>query len=218
MKSTDGNTDTIWPNVGLPKHRRSARRTKMHPDLSPLLPVTDIDFGWAFGANIFLLVESTNAEHRTGSPQTLATMADAYNIRIGGHFGGLTLTASSRSPPCLLRLPHCEQTSRRRHSGTGVSGLHQRACSAGSGSLRRPHALHQTTSRRWAAAALSRWASVGLHLTAEVVLKESSRQSNCLLDAIQVVFIPLRVGCFCSHVCCGSRLLALLAGNHRLPR
>jgi hypothetical protein len=55
-----------------------------------------------------------------------------------------------------LRLPHCEQTSRRRHSGTGVSGPYQRACSAGSSSPRRPHALHQTTSRRWAAAALSR--------------------------------------------------------------
>jgi hypothetical protein len=34
------------------------------------------------------------------------------------------------------RLPHCEQTSRRRHLGTGVSGPYQRACSAGSGSLR----------------------------------------------------------------------------------
>jgi flagellar motor protein MotB len=35
-----------------------------------------------------------------------------------------------------LREPHCEHTSRRRHSGTGVSGPYQRACSAGSGSLR----------------------------------------------------------------------------------
>jgi hypothetical protein len=34
-----------------------------------------------------------------------------------------------------LRLPHCEQTRRRRRSGTGVSGPYQRACSAGSGSL-----------------------------------------------------------------------------------
>src|SRR6516164_7421226 len=86
MKGTDGNADTIWPNVSLPKHRRSARRAKMHPDLSPLLPVADIDVGRSFGANMFLLVEGTNAEHRTGSPLTLATVADAYNIRIGGHF------------------------------------------------------------------------------------------------------------------------------------
>src|SRR6516225_6029735 len=77
MKSTDGNADTIWPNVGLPKHRRSARRAEMHPYFSSLLPVADIDVGRSFGTNIFLLVEGTNAEHRTGLPLTLATMADA---------------------------------------------------------------------------------------------------------------------------------------------
>jgi hypothetical protein len=85
MKGTDGNADMVWPQVGLPKHRRSACRAKMHPDLSPLLPVADIDVGRSFGANMFLLVEGTNAEHRTGSPLTLATMAGAYNIRIGGY-------------------------------------------------------------------------------------------------------------------------------------
>ena len=85
MKSTDCNADTIWPNVGLPKHRRSARRAKMHPNLSSLLPVADIDFGRPYGANVFRLVEGDNGEHRTGSPLTLATMADAYNIRIGGY-------------------------------------------------------------------------------------------------------------------------------------
>ena len=85
MKSTDCNADTIWPNVGLPKHRRSARRAKMHPNLSSPLPVADIDFGGAVGANTLLLEEGNNAEHRTGLPLTLATMADAYNIRIGGY-------------------------------------------------------------------------------------------------------------------------------------
>jgi hypothetical protein len=35
---------------------------------------------------MFLLEKGTHAEHRTGSPLTLATMADAYNIRIGGYF------------------------------------------------------------------------------------------------------------------------------------
>src|SRR6516165_10896050 len=86
MKSTDGNADTIWPNVGLPKHRRSARRAEMRPYFSSLLPVTDIDFGGSFGANMLLLEKGNNAEHRAGSPLTLATMADAYNIRIGGYF------------------------------------------------------------------------------------------------------------------------------------
>jgi len=86
MKSTDGNADTIWPNVGLPKHRRSARRAEMRSYFSSVLPVADIDFVGAFGANMFLLVEGTNAEHRTGSPLTLATVAHAYNIRIGGYF------------------------------------------------------------------------------------------------------------------------------------
>ena len=108
MKSTDCNADTIWPNVGLPKHRRSARRTKMHPNLSSLLPVADIDVGRSFGANMFLLEKGTHAEHRTGSPLTLATMADAYNIRIGGYFdaqGTATAMRGSRHDtlPCRMR-------------------------------------------------------------------------------------------------------------------
>src|SRR6516162_11242506 len=103
-KSTDCDTDMVRPQVGLPKHRRSARRAEMHPNLSPLLPVADIDVGRSFGANMFLLEEGSNAEHRTGSPLTLATMADAYNIRIGGYFdtqGTGTAMRSSRhsSPP-----------------------------------------------------------------------------------------------------------------------
>src|SRR6516225_6678311 len=107
MKSTDCNADTIWPNVGLPKHRRSARRAEMHPYFSSVLPVADIDVGRSFGANMFLLVEGTNAEHRTGSSLTLATMADAYNIRIGGYFDtqGTTraMRSSSHSAPSLSR-------------------------------------------------------------------------------------------------------------------
>ena len=85
MKSTDGNPDVVWPQVGLPKHSRPARRAKMHSNLSSLLPVADIDVGRSFGANMFLLEKGTHAEHRTGSPLALATMADAYNIRIGGY-------------------------------------------------------------------------------------------------------------------------------------
>src|SRR5215471_19634142 len=86
IKSTDCNTDIIRPQVGFPKHRRSARRAKVHPNLSSLLPVADIDVGRSLGANMCLLVEGSDAEHRTGSPLTLATMAHAYNIRIGGYF------------------------------------------------------------------------------------------------------------------------------------
>jgi len=53
---------------------------------------------------MFLLVEGTNAEHRTGSPLALATMADAYNIRIGGYFDAQGTTRAMRgsrhsSPP-----------------------------------------------------------------------------------------------------------------------
>ena len=84
MKSTDGNADVVWHHVGLPKHRRSARRAKMHPDLSSLLPIADIDFGRPFSANVFLLEEGANLEHRARPPLTLATMADAYDIGIGG--------------------------------------------------------------------------------------------------------------------------------------
>ena len=48
----------------------------MHSELSPLLPITDKDFGRSFGTN----------EHRTGSPLTLAAMAGDDSIRIGGYF------------------------------------------------------------------------------------------------------------------------------------
>src|SRR5215472_6075034 len=97
MKSTDGNADPIWPNVGLPKYRRSARRAEMRPYFSSLLPIADIDVGRSFGANTLLLEEGDNAEHRTGSPLTLATMADAYNIRIGGYFDAQGTTRAMRS-------------------------------------------------------------------------------------------------------------------------
>jgi hypothetical protein len=58
----------------------------MHLDLSTLLPVADIDFGRSLGANMFFFEEGTDAEHRTGSPLTLATMAGGHGIGIGGHF------------------------------------------------------------------------------------------------------------------------------------
>src|SRR6201998_3600592 len=96
MKSTDCNADMVWPQVGLPKHRRSARRAKMHPNLSSLLPVADIDVGRSFGANTLLLEEGDNAEHRAGAPLTLATMADADGIRIGGYFDAQGTTRAMR--------------------------------------------------------------------------------------------------------------------------
>jgi hypothetical protein len=55
----------------------------MHPDLSSLLPIADIDFGRSFSANVFLLEEGTNLEHRTGSPLALAAMAGDDGIGIG---------------------------------------------------------------------------------------------------------------------------------------
>jgi hypothetical protein len=97
MKSADGNPNMVWPQVGLPKHRRPASRAEMHPNLSSFLPVADIDGGWSLGANMFLLEKGDNAEHRTGSPLTLATVADAYNSRIGGYFDTQGTTRAMRS-------------------------------------------------------------------------------------------------------------------------
>src|ERR1700739_1523200 len=86
MKSTDGDTDMVRPQVGLPEHRRSACRAKMHLDLSPLLSVADIDSGWSLGTNMFPLEKRTDAEHVASSPLTLATVAGPYGIGIGGCF------------------------------------------------------------------------------------------------------------------------------------
>jgi len=104
IKSTDGNTDVVWPQVGLPKHRRSACRAEMHLDLSPLLSVADIHFGWLFGANTFPLENGTDAEHRARPPLTLATMAGGYSIGIGGCFDTQgTATAMRGSRHSALR-------------------------------------------------------------------------------------------------------------------
>ena len=86
MKGTNGNADMVWPQVGLPKHRRSACRAEMRLDLSPLLSVADIDFGWPIRANMLTLEKGNNAEHRASSSLTLATVADPYGIGIDGCF------------------------------------------------------------------------------------------------------------------------------------
>src|SRR5215469_4236749 len=96
MKSTDGNTDVVWPQVSLPEHRRSACRAEMHPDLSPLLSVADIDFGWSIRANMLPLEKGNDAEHRAGPPLTLATMAGAHGVGIGGHFDTQGTTRTMR--------------------------------------------------------------------------------------------------------------------------
>ena len=86
MKGTNGNADIVWPQVGLPKHGRSACRAEMHLDLSPLLSLADIDFGRPSGANMFPLEKGYNAEHRASSPLTLSTVAGPYGIGIGECF------------------------------------------------------------------------------------------------------------------------------------
>jgi hypothetical protein len=69
------------------------------------------------------------------------TQADD-SVAFSNEWGALLRSVSHQSQASPVttistrRLPHCEQTSRRRHSGTGVSGPYQHACSAGSGSLR----------------------------------------------------------------------------------
>jgi hypothetical protein len=102
MERTDCNADMVWPQVGLPKHRRA----KMHPNLSPLLPIADIDFGGSFGVNMLPLEVGTNAEHRAGSPLTLAAVAGDDGIGIGGYFDTQGTTRALRgsrhsSPPSL---------------------------------------------------------------------------------------------------------------------
>ena len=96
IKSTHCNADMIRPQVGFPKHSRSACRAEMHSDLSSLLPVADIDFGRSLGANLFFLKEGSNAEHRAGSPLTLAAMAGGYGIGIGGCFDTQGTAAAMR--------------------------------------------------------------------------------------------------------------------------
>ena len=109
MKSTNGNADVVRPQVGFPKHRRSACRAKMHPDLSSLLPVADIDFGRSIRANMLLLEKGNNAEHRAGPPLTLATVADAYGIGIGRCFDTQGTAAAMRSS-CHRTPPFCRCT------------------------------------------------------------------------------------------------------------
>jgi hypothetical protein len=98
MKSTNGNPDMVWPQVSLPKHRRSACRAEMHLDFSPLLSAADIDFGRSFGVNMFPLEKGNNAERRTSSPLTLATVAGPYGIGIGGCFDTQGTATAMRGP------------------------------------------------------------------------------------------------------------------------
>src|SRR5208282_462279 len=115
MKSTNGNDDMVRPQVGLPKHRRSACRAEMHPELSTLLPVADIDFGRSFGANMLLLEIGTNAEHRARSPLTLATMAGGDDIGIGGCFDtqrtATAMRGSRHGTPPLSRAARLQEGS-----------------------------------------------------------------------------------------------------------
>jgi len=99
MKSADCYAGMVWPQVGLPEHRRSACRAKMRSELSSLLPVADIDFGRSLGANMFLLEVGTDAEHRASSPLALATMAGDYRIGIGGYFDKQGTARAIRGSP-----------------------------------------------------------------------------------------------------------------------
>src|SRR5262247_3098620 len=99
MESADCNAGILWPQVGLPEHRCSACRAKMHSELSSLLPVADIDFGRSFGANVFLLEVRPYSEHGAGSPLTLAAMAGDDRIRIGGYFDTHGSAGARRGSP-----------------------------------------------------------------------------------------------------------------------
>src|SRR5262249_33938636 len=96
MESADSNADVVWPQVGIPEHCRPGCRAEVLSELSSLLPIADIDFGRSFGANMFLLEVGPDAEHRTGSPLTLATMAGDHGIGIGGNFDTQRTTGAMR--------------------------------------------------------------------------------------------------------------------------
>src|SRR5215831_15132383 len=95
-ESTDGNADMVWPQVGIPEHCRSACWAEVLSELSSLLPIADIDFGRPFGVNMLPLEVGTHAEHRAGSPLTLAAMAGDDGIRIGGYFDAQGTTRAMR--------------------------------------------------------------------------------------------------------------------------
>ena len=86
MESADSNADVVRPQVGIPEHCRSACRAEVLSELSSLLPIADMDFGGPFHVNMLPLEIGTNAEHRAGSPLTLAAMAGDHGIGIGGYF------------------------------------------------------------------------------------------------------------------------------------
>ena len=104
MKAADCYADVVRPQVGIPEHCGSTRRAEVLSELSSLLPIADIDVGRSFGANMLPLEVGTHAEHRAGSPLTLAAMAGDDGIRIGGDFdtqGTATAMRGSRhgTPP-----------------------------------------------------------------------------------------------------------------------
>src|SRR5215469_9583805 len=86
MERANSNADLIRPQVGIPEHCRSACRAEVLSELSSLLPIADMDFGGPFHVNMLPLEIGTNAEHRAGSPLTLAAMAGDHGIGIGGYF------------------------------------------------------------------------------------------------------------------------------------
>ena len=117
-ESTDGNADMVWPQVGIPEHRRSACRAEVLSELSSLLPIADIDFGRPFGVNMLPLEVGTNAEHRAGSPLTLAAMAGDHGIGIGGYFDTQGTATAMRGSPTEHRHPSTPVMSAKRKAMT----------------------------------------------------------------------------------------------------
>ena len=178
----------------------------MHPNLSSLLPVTDIDFGGAFGANMLLLEKGNNAEHRAGSPLTLATMADAYNIRIGGYFDAQATATAMRSSrhgaPSLSR--HNKTTEERLSErpltwpmvGPGDGGPCSAACRARDASIPR-----RSVAGRWKCRCVERthcdptdrWVAVPFPIEGGAATR-AKMKSNAV-SAVGIALVALRSGC-----------------------
>jgi len=70
-EGADGNTDSVGSQIGLPKHRRAAGRTKMVSDLSPFRGITHKCVVGSVGADMLFLEVGSDVEHRAGPPLTL---------------------------------------------------------------------------------------------------------------------------------------------------
>ena len=90
-------------------------------------------------------------------PSRVTVLQPPYNSAFLDELRVDTAAGSDQAPlttMSTLRLPHCEQRSRVRQSGTVIAAPYRSAISAGSASTRCLQSRHHTISRKCAAAVL----------------------------------------------------------------